>query len=98
MDPLDHVPAGRDGTNCAACDGSVPVAATRTLARREGLAVLQVACPDCGSVTLDFQVDGASGRHPAHITGDDVLDMHALLQAWHGNLADLLGSTEADPA
>jgi len=98
MDPLDHVRADLDGSHCAVCDGPVPGGATRILAHRDGVAVLQVACPGCGSESLDFRVDGATPtaspgpsraqRRP--VTVDDVLDMHVFLASWRGSLAELL--------
>jgi len=87
MDPLDHVRAGLDGTICAVCDGPVPSGSTQVLAHREGLAVLQVDCAECGSTTLAFLDPAASDA----VTADDVLDMHEFLRGWHGNLAELVG-------
>jgi hypothetical protein len=89
MDPLDHVRAGLDGS-CAVCDGPVPAGATRILAQRDGVAVLQVACPACGSQSLEFRAPGR--REPSHelVTADDVLDMHVFLASWRGSLAELL--------
>ena len=86
MDPLDHV--------CGVCDGSVPVGATRILAHRDGLAVLQVACHTCGSQTLEFATDGhvapVGAPVNAPVSADDVLDMHLFLADWRGSLAELL--------
>jgi hypothetical protein len=99
MDPLDHVRAGLDGTRCAVCDGPVPTGSTRILAHRDGLAFLQLDCQACGSTTLVFADDHApsgfelerrDAAEAAPMTADDVLDMHAFLEAWRGGLADLV--------
>ena len=94
MDPLDHVRASLDGTTCAVCDGSVPSGATQVLAHRDGLAVLHVDCPHCGSTSLAF-IGGTSGPSARGtsgdpVTADDVLDMHEFLHGWQGGLAALV--------
>jgi hypothetical protein len=99
MDPLDHVRAGLDGLVCAVCDGPVPAGSVKVLARRDGLAFVQLDCDACRSTTLAFLLDGtselrddapASGRGGV-VSADDVLDMHVFLRGWHGGLADLVG-------
>jgi hypothetical protein len=111
MDPLDPVRAGLDATRCGVCDGPVSGESTEVLAHRDGLAFLRLDCSACGSTTLAF-VDGlghpstasdsSSGLEgiadpgaPA-LTPNDVLDMHQLLEAWHGGLVDLLAPTGSD--
>lgn len=71
----------------------------RLLARREDLAFVEIACTGCGSTTLGFVVGGdAADAAPATatpVTADDVLDMHATLEAWQGDLRSLLADAPA---
>jgi hypothetical protein len=109
MDPLDHLLALPDGLRCTVCDERVPVTRIRTLARRDDLTFIEIDCEACASSTLGFLLDGrAEGSIGAAIEGapatgdpittDDVLDMHALLSTWHGDLAGLLAGDGHDRA
>ena len=105
MDPLDHLLALPDGLDCTVCDQRVPATRIRTLARRDDLTFIEIDCEACASSTLGFLLAGQSdepalpqGGDP--ITGDDVLDMHELLESWRGDLAGLLardGHPRAEP-
>jgi hypothetical protein len=108
MDPEDHLIQRPDGPGCAVCGESVPPDDVRLLARRDDLAFLQIRC-SCGSTTLAFVMAGATDGHgddandegastPA-VSSDDVLDMHVLLDGWHGGLRELLdgGPETASP-
>jgi hypothetical protein len=98
MDPQDPLIQRHDGASCAVCGESVAPDDVRLLARRDDLAFLQIRC-GCGSTTLAFVVAGAheatgtggdrAASSPA-VTSDDVLDMHALLDGWTGDLRALL--------
>ena len=97
MGPQDHLRALHDGADCTVCDAHVPADRIRLLARRDDLLFLQVVCPSCGSTALGFVADTAglpeadrlAGSEP--VDADDVLDMHALLESWSGDLASLVG-------
>ena len=74
----------------------------RLLARREDLAFVEIACTGCGSTTLGFVVDGdradATPARATPVTADDVLDMHATLENWQGDLRSLLSDSPAPDA
>jgi len=97
MGPQDHLGALLDGMGCTVCEEHVPAERIRLLARRDDLFFLQVDCPACGSTSLGFvagepptsEADRLAGGTP--ITSDDVLDMHALLASWTGDLGALVG-------
>ena len=96
MGPQDHLGALLDGMGCTVCEEHVPAERMRLLARRDDLLFLQVDCPACGSTSLGFvadepvtsEADRLADGTP--ITSDDVLDMHALLASWTGDLGALV--------
>ena len=96
MDPQDHLRALIDGLGCTVCEERVPPDRVRLLARRDDLLFLQVDCRTCGSTSLGFIADEAQPGGaddydgPAAISTDDVLDMHALLEGWTGDLRSLV--------
>jgi hypothetical protein len=107
MDPKDHRHALPDGLDCSVCEERIPGDRIRLLARRDGLSFVQSECPACGStilgfITRDGHPDGDVAdpltRRPSAadaagppITADDVLEMHRFLDAWDGDLAELVG-------
>ena len=98
MDPQDHLRALPDGVTCTVCEGHVATDRIRVLAWREDLAFLQIHCPACRSTTLAFVIgevveSEAMPPPPPPISADDVLDMHELLERWHGDLRSLVGGT-----
>ncbi len=105
MDPRDRPSDLVDGAECGACGRPVPRRDVRLLASRDDLAFAELPCAACGSVSLAIfvgrdaggaVVPGASGA--AAVGGDDVLDMHLLLEGWTGDLRGLLGgSTDGTP-
>jgi hypothetical protein len=99
MDPEDRLQTLLDGIACSVCEASVSGDRIRLLARREGLAFVEIACGGCGSTTLGFVVDGegTDGARTAAppVTADDVLDMHVALETWEGDLRSLLTDTPA---
>ncbi|MEO5704867.1 MAG: hypothetical protein ABIZ52_05235 [Candidatus Limnocylindrales bacterium] len=95
MDPLDHLLALPGGHRCTVCDERVSAERVKLLARRDDLAFLQLDCGACLSTTLGFVLAGRSDEpnevpRAAPISSDDVLDMHALLATWRGDLSGLL--------
>ncbi|TAK01343.1 MAG: hypothetical protein EPO36_06245 [Chloroflexota bacterium] len=105
MGPQDHLGALLDGMGCTVCEEHVPGARIRLLAQRDDLLFLQLDCPGCGSTSLVFVADAtvvpAAGPPPVApeavrlagadpVSADDVLDMHAFLAAWTGDLDDLV--------
>jgi hypothetical protein len=98
MGPQDHLRVLLDGITCTVCEERVPADHLRLLARREDLLFLEVACDACGSTALGFvttetvlpEADRLAGV--AAMSADDVLDMHALLGSWTGDLASLVGA------
>jgi DNA-directed RNA polymerase subunit RPC12/RpoP len=52
MDPRDRPLLLPDGAACTACGASVPSGRIRVLARRDDIAFLELACPDCGSAAV----------------------------------------------
>jgi hypothetical protein len=97
MDPQDHLHALLDGVGCTVCEEPVPAARIQLLARRDDLAFVQVDCFACGSSSLGFVIAGGLPAEALRfadappISGDDVLDMHQLLDGWRGDLSHLLG-------
>ncbi|MCI0583666.1 MAG: hypothetical protein L0227_12400 [Chloroflexi bacterium] len=103
MGPQDRLGALLDGMGCTVCEEHVPGARIRLLARRDDLLFLQLDCPSCGSTSLGFVADGevspgggvaaeaARLADATPISSDDVLDMHAFLDSWTGDLGGLLG-------
>jgi hypothetical protein len=49
-----------DGAACTACGASVPTGRIRILARRDDLAFVELACPECGSAAIGLLVPAAS--------------------------------------
>jgi hypothetical protein len=93
MDRLDHRRAVPDGVTCAVCEDRVPAGSIKVLAQRDDLVFIQVDCVACRSTTLAFVIgpgDPAATAVDAPISGNDVLDMHAFLDGWHGGLAELI--------
>ena len=99
MDPQDRLQSLLDGIACSVCEASVSGDRIRLLARREDLAFVEIACSGCGSTTLGFVVDGdtvdSAPAFTGPVTADDVLDMHATLEAWQGDLRSLLAESPA---
>jgi hypothetical protein len=99
MDPRDSPSDLVSDAECAACGRSVPRDRARVLASRDDLAFAELPCERCGSVSLAIFVgstttaDAATevGVRASPIGPDDVLDMHALLAGWTGDLRTLLG-------
>jgi hypothetical protein len=78
MDPRDRPLLLPDGAACTACGASVPTGRIRILARRDDVAFLELACPECGSAAvalliapqdadgsalLDVAADASASRH-----------------------------------
>jgi hypothetical protein len=78
MDPRDRPLLLPDGAACTACGASVPTGRIRVLARRDDVAFLELACPECGSAAvamliatpdanddalLDVAADTSASRH-----------------------------------
>lgn len=101
MGPLDHLRTLLDGIACTVCEEHVSADRVRLLARRDDLLFLQVDCAACGSSSLGFLAEELvapeADRCPGAttISSDDVLDMHALLESWTGDLASLVGGSGA---
>jgi hypothetical protein len=95
MDPQDRLQSLLDGIACSVCEASVSGDRIRLLARREDLAFVEIACPGCGSTTLGFVVGGDAADAATPVTADDVLDMHATLETWQGDLRSLLADSRA---
>jgi hypothetical protein len=80
MDPTDHLRALLDGVTCTVCEDR--------------------DCTACGSTSLGFVMAHASpdeqvaNPDAAPISSDDVLDMHAFLARWEGDLAAALRSAD----
>jgi len=100
MGPQDHLRALLDGIVCTVCEERVPASRVRLLARRDDLLFLQIDCAACGSTSLGFIADAAVGSEAERLDGapvissDDVLDMHAFLETWTGDLSSLVGSSD----
>ncbi|HEV8403923.1 MAG TPA: hypothetical protein VGQ31_12915 [Candidatus Limnocylindrales bacterium] len=71
MGPSDRPRLLPDGAACTACGAPVPTGRIRILARRDDLAFVELACPDCGSAAIGLLVPAASGA------GSAVLDVAA---------------------
>ena len=71
MGPSDHPRPLPDGAACTACGASVPTGSIRILARRDDLAFVELACPDCGSAAIGLLVPATSAD------GSPVLDVAA---------------------
>jgi hypothetical protein len=105
MGPLDHPRALSDGMGCTVCEERVPADRIRLLARRDDLLFLQVDCTACGSSSLGFVADAGAdagaGPEAARLAGgppissDDVLDMHAFLRSWAGDLETIVNGRAA---
>ena len=59
-----------DGATCTACGATVPSAHIRVLARRDDVAFVELACPECGSAALGLLL-------PPAPDGTAVLDVEA---------------------
>jgi hypothetical protein len=70
MGPRDRPRPLPDGATCTACGATVPTGRIRILARRDDVAFVELACPDCGSAAVALLL--ASGRD-----GVSVLDVDA---------------------
>jgi hypothetical protein len=72
MGPSDRPRPLPDGAACTACGASVPTGRIRILARRDDLAFVELACPDCGSAAIGLLVPGASpdGSSVLDVAGD----------------------------
>jgi hypothetical protein len=76
--PLDWPPMGPrdrprplpDGATCTACGATVPSRHIRVLARRDDVAFVELACPDCGSTALGLLL-------PSVPDGTAILDVEA---------------------
>lgn len=96
MQPRDQLRLTTDGVECTVCDATVPPDRVRLLARRDDLTFIQLDCAACRSTTLGFVFAGSLPPERVRfadatpIGADDVLDMHELLEGWHGDLAGLL--------
>src|SRR3990172_6440148 len=96
MGPQDHLRALSDGMDCTVCEERVPADRIRLLARRDDLLFLQVDCGACGSSSLGFVADAVAVPEAVRLAGgppisaDDVLDMHALLGSWTGDLETMV--------
>jgi hypothetical protein len=101
MDPRE--PARLDDVACGVCREPVAHDQARLLATREDLAVVELRCRVCASVTLGFvftpDIHDAIRAHsrPAAppVSADDVLDMHLHLEAWQGDLQSLVDGRQA---
>jgi hypothetical protein len=60
MGPSDRPRPLPDGATCTACGAPVPTGRIRILARRDDLAFVELACPDCGSAAIGLLVPAAS--------------------------------------
>jgi hypothetical protein len=60
-----------DGAACTACGAAVPARRIRILARRDDVAFVELACPDCGSAAIGLLIP-----EPGH-DGGTVLDVAA---------------------
>ena len=93
-----HRPRPRAGDlACSVCREPVSPDRRRLLARREDIAFVELSCQACASVTLGFvfdsdgpEVDEVRVHEPPTVSADDVLEMHAVLEAWDGDLRTLL--------
>ncbi len=103
MGPLDHLRAHLDGATCTVCEERVPADRIRILARRDDLVFLEMACAACGSTSLSFVGDEVARSEADRLAAgtpvstDDVLDMHAFLDVWTGDLASLFQRAGAAP-
>lgn len=72
MDSRDRPPFLPDGAACTACGAPVPIGRIRILARRDDVAFLELACPDCGSdaVGMLISTPGAGGTAFLDVTAD----------------------------
>jgi hypothetical protein len=104
MDRRDDLTAHVGGLACTVCDEPIPADRVRILATRDDLLFLQLDCLACASTTLGFVMTDGGGEMVAAvereggvdpeappISGNDVLDMHAILEAWSGDLTTLVG-------
>ena len=60
MGPSDRLRPLPDGAACTACGAPVPAGRIRILARRDDVAFVELACPDCGSDAIGLLVPAAS--------------------------------------
>lgn len=60
-----------DGAACTVCGAAVPARRIRILARRDDVAFVELACPDCGSAAIGLLIP-----EPGH-EGGSVLDVAA---------------------
>ena len=78
MDPRDGPRPLPDGATCTACGAPVPTGRIRILARRDDMAFVELACPDCGSATLALLMP------PSTPDGEPILDVAADASTSHG--------------
>jgi hypothetical protein len=64
MGPRDHPRPLPDGATCTACGAAVPTEAIRTLARRDDLAFVELACRACASTSLGILLSPTTGDGP----------------------------------
>jgi hypothetical protein len=103
MDPRE--PARLDDVACGVCREPVAHDQARLLASRDDLAVVELRCGACSSVTLGFvftrephdALRTQSRPAMSPVTGDDVLEMHLHLEAWRGDLRSLVDRSQARP-
>jgi hypothetical protein len=70
MGPRDRPRPLPDGATCTACGATVPSGLIRVLARRDDVAFVELACPDCGSTALGLLL-------PSSPDGTAILDVEA---------------------
>jgi hypothetical protein len=70
MGPRDRPRPLPDGATCTACGATVPSGHIRVLARRDDVAFVELACPDCGSTALGLLL-------PSSPDGTAILDVEA---------------------
>ena len=93
MEPRDRSSDLVSGAACAACGRPVSDDRVRVLASREDVAFAEVPCEECGSVSLAIFArasDELAADTLPPVGPDDVLDMHAFLASWTGDLRTLV--------
>jgi hypothetical protein len=67
MDPRDRPLLLPDGAACTACGAAVPTGRIRVLARRDDVAFLELACPDCGSTAVGLLLSTSGSDGPSFL-------------------------------